>query len=106
MELCHVECLGLEDDRDMARVSDETIINAAIAIDRPDAEALFLSCTGLPAINVITEIERRIGKPVISSNQVSAWAMSRLGGFHDHRPAEFGKLFECALPDRAFGEAA
>jgi maleate isomerase len=91
---------------DMARVSDQTIINAAIALDSPDAEALFLSCTGLPAINVIAEIERRIGKPVVSSNQASAWAMSRLGGLPDHRPAEFGRLFECALPDRAFGEAA
>jgi maleate isomerase len=106
MELSKVECLGLEDDRDMARVSDQTIINAAIALDSPDAEALFLSCTGLPAINVIAEIERRIGKPVVSSNQASAWAMSRLGGLPHHRPAEFGRLFECALPDRAFGAAA
>lgn len=106
LELSHVECLDIEDDRDMARVSDQTIINAAIAIDRPDAEALFLSCTALPSINVIAEIERTTRKPVITSNQASAWAMSRLGGFADYRPAEFGKLFECALPDRAFGEAA
>ncbi|MBU4531295.1 MAG: aspartate/glutamate racemase family protein [Hoeflea sp.] len=106
MELVNFECLGLDDDRDMARVSDESIITAAIAADRPDAEALFLSCTGLPAINVIAEIERRLGKPVVTSNQASAWAMTRLGGFHDHRPAPYGRLFDCALPDRAFGEAA
>ena len=102
MDIVSFECLGLDDDRDMARVSDESIINAAIAADRLGAEALFLSCTGLPAINVIAEIERRIGKPVVSSNQASAWAMTRLGGFHDHKPVEFGRLFDCALPGAAF----
>ena len=106
MELSRVECLGLDDDRVMARVSDQTIFNAAVAIDTPDAEALFLSCTGLPAINVIADIEQRLGKPVITSNQASAWAMARLGGLHDYRPQQFGRLFDCALPDNAFGEAA
>lgn len=106
MELARVECLGLEDDRDMARVSDQTIIDAAIAIDTADAEALFISCTGLPAINVIAELEQRLGKPVVTSNQASAWAMARLAGFGDHSPTEFGRLFACALPDQAFGAAA
>ncbi|MBC7281887.1 aspartate/glutamate racemase family protein [Hoeflea sp.] len=106
MEILSFECLGLEDDRDMARVRDESIVAAALAVDRPDAEALFLSCTGLPAINVIAEIERRLGKPVVTSNQASAWAMTRLGGFHDHKPAEYGRLFDCALPAQAFGDAA
>lgn len=106
MELSNVACLGLEDDRDMARVSDRTILNAALAVDTADAEAVFLSCTGLPAINVIAELEQRTGKPVVTSNQASAWMMARLGGFTDHRPAQFGRLFGRALPDHAFGEAA
>tara|TARA_R110002020_G_scaffold18929_5_gene65340 strand:+ start:3088 stop:3885 length:798 start_codon:yes stop_codon:yes gene_type:complete len=106
LEISSFECLGLEDDRDMARVSDATIIDAALAVDRPDAEALFLSCTGLPAINVIAEIERRAGKPVVTSNQASAWAMTRLAGFADHRPAAYGRLFDCALPAETVGEAA
>lgn len=106
MELSGVECLGLEDDRDMARVSDQSIVDAALAVDTPDAEALFLSCTGLPAINVIAELENRIGKPVVTSNQASAWAMARLAGLDDHRPTQFGQLFECALPHHAIGAAA
>lgn len=106
LEIAGFECLGLEDDRDMARVSDLTIIDAAIAADRPDADALFVSCTALPAVNVIAEIEARIGKPVVTSNQASAWAMARLGGFNDHKPAQYGRLFACALPDHPVGEAA
>ncbi|MEP3436814.1 MAG: ectoine utilization protein EutA [Hoeflea sp.] len=105
LEICRFECLGLEDDREMARVSDQSIIDAALAVDRPEAQALFLSCTGLPAINVIAEIEQRIGKPVVSSNQASAWAMARLAGFDNHKPAHYGRLFDCALPEAAFGAA-
>ncbi|MCY0148565.1 ectoine utilization protein EutA [Hoeflea sp. G2-23] len=106
LDITRFECLGLEDDRDMARVSGDTIINAAVAADTADAQALFISCTGLPVVSVIAEIERRIGKPVITSNQASAWVMARLGGFGDHQPAQFGRLFQQALPADAFGEAA
>ncbi|WP_422370103.1 aspartate/glutamate racemase family protein [Hoeflea sp.] len=99
-------CLGLEDDRDMARVSNQSIIDAALEADTSDAEAIFLSCTGLPSVNVIAEIEQRTGKPVVSSNQASAWAMARIGGFDQHRPTEFGRLFACPLPEPSLGDAA
>ncbi|WP_420409400.1 aspartate/glutamate racemase family protein [Hoeflea sp.] len=99
-------CLGLEDDRDMARVSNQSIVDAALDADTPDAEAIFLSCTGMPSVNVIAEIEQRAGKPVVSSNQASAWAMARIAGFELHRPTEFGRLFSCSLPARTLGDAA
>ncbi|GAB4358841.1 MAG: ectoine utilization protein EutA [Oricola sp.] len=104
LELVAVHCLGLDDDRDMARVSGETIVRAALAVDSAGAEALFISCTGLPAVPVIAEIEARIGKPVVTSNQASAWAMARLGGFADHDPGGCGRLFGRGLPGD--GEAA
>ena len=45
-------------------------------------DAVFLSCTNLRTLNVIPEIEARIGKPVLSSNQVLAWHLLRLAGCH------------------------
>jgi maleate isomerase len=99
-------CLGLEDDRDMARVSDRSIIDAALDADTGDADAIFLSCTGMPSVNVIGEIEKLTGKPVVSSNQASAWAMARIGDFAQHRPVEFGRLFSCPMPDPSMGDAA
>ena len=87
------ECLGLEDDRAMARVSRDTIIDAVCQIDTPQTEALFVSCTGLPAVAAIAEIEARTGKPVVTSNQASAWAMMRLAGI-DYKPAGYGCLFD------------
>jgi maleate isomerase len=88
-------CLGLPDDRDMARLSARTILAAARDADTPEAEALFLSCTALPAVPLIAALEAELGKPVITSNQASFWAMLRLAGLPV--PADFGRI-------HAFGE--
>ncbi|RJL05638.1 ectoine utilization protein EutA [Paracoccus aestuarii] len=67
--------MGHADDRDMARLSPAEVTEMAIAADHPDAQALFLSCTALPALGLIDDLERRLGKPVISANQALFWAM-------------------------------
>ena len=99
-------CLGLADDRDMARVSKQTIVEAAIAADGPDNEAIFLSCTAFPAVGAISEVEERTGKPVVTSNQASAWEMLRRGGFKDWCPTEYGRLFALQLDGVSEGFAA
>jgi maleate isomerase len=88
-------CLGLDDDRDMARVPAKTIVAAALAADSPEAEALFVSCTALPALEVVDAIEARIGKPVVSSNQASIWEMLHLAGL-PAAPRGYGRLFDTA----------
>jgi maleate isomerase len=97
-----LDSMGLADDRDMARVSRRTIVEAALAADGPENEAIFLSCTALPAVGAIAEIEARTGKPVVTSNQASAWEMLRRGGFSDWRPEAYGRLF--TLPLEGVGE--
>lgn len=67
--------MEFEDDRDMAFQPADRIIDFALAADHPDAEAMFISCTALPAVSVIDRIEARLGKPVISSNLAMFWAM-------------------------------
>lgn len=97
LDIVRVDCFGLDDDRIMARVRGDDIVAAACAVDHADAEAIFLSCTGLPALAVIADIEARIGKPVVSSNQASIWAMLRYASLDD-RPTGYGRLFEHDLP--------
>ena len=46
-------CLGLDDDRDMARVDPEMILRAALETDTAQTQAFFLSCTGLQGVDVI-----------------------------------------------------
>lgn len=67
--------LGFADDRDIARLSDQAMIEAALAVDHPKAQALFLSCTAMPALRVIPRLEAMLKKPVLSANLVLFWDM-------------------------------
>jgi maleate isomerase len=42
--------------------------------NRPDAEAVFISCTNLPTYDVIATLEAELGKPVLTANQVTMWS--------------------------------
>ncbi len=74
----------------------------AQAIDRPDADALFLSCGGIRALEVVAEIEDLIGKPVITSNQAQFWSCLRRAGITDQLTG-FGRIF--SLPGAAISPA-
>lgn len=91
-DICSFHCLGMKDDREMARVSVDTIIDAAVKADHPTSEALFISCTALPAIHAIAEVERITGKPVVTSNQATAWMMLQYAN-NQNFPQNFGRLF-------------
>lgn len=67
--------MGKADDRDMAMLSEAEVIDFAAASDHPDAQALFMSCTALPALACIERLEARLNKPVITANQALFWAM-------------------------------
>ncbi|MEZ5478808.1 MAG: aspartate/glutamate racemase family protein [Thiolinea sp.] len=86
------ECLGIEDDRLMARVTPDSIFAAACALDHPDSDAVFISCTALPAVQVIDRVEQQLGKPVVTSNQATLWAMLRQAGI-TAQPQGYGQLF-------------
>ena len=94
-ELSSFTCLGLDDDRVMARISHDSLVETAVATTDPAAEALFISCTALRAAAVVPEIERRIGRPVVTSNLASAWACLRLCGDETARP-ELGRVMTLA----------
>ena len=71
----------------------ETIVEFASKACRPDADALFCSCTAWRSQEVAGELERRTGKPVVTSNQATIWAIFQKVGLD--RPIEgFGRLLE------------
>jgi maleate isomerase len=72
------EGLGL--DRDIWKVPYAATCELIRQADRPDAEAVFVSCTNLPTYDLIAYMERELGKPVITANQVTAWSALRLMG--------------------------
>ncbi|ANH08261.1 aspartate/glutamate racemase family protein [Shinella sp. HZN7] len=72
-------CLGMEDDRDMARLPQAEIVRLAAGI-AAGTEALFIACTALRAAQCAPEIERQTGLPVVTSNLAAAWASLRQCG--------------------------
>jgi maleate isomerase len=55
-----------------------TILAFAKANLDPAADGLFLSCTNWRAMEVAEQLEREIGKPVVTSNQATLWAALRV----------------------------
>ena len=78
--VCKHSCLGLEDDRVMAALDSKSLIRAAELADDPNADALFISCTALRSLEIVAEVEKRLNKPVIASNQAAIWYILRLLG--------------------------
>ncbi|MEM1420581.1 MAG: arylmalonate decarboxylase [Pseudomonadota bacterium] len=90
-DILDIQGLQLNFDTEMIRVAPEYLIEFAEAIDRPEADAVVISCGALRTIEVVDEIERRLGKPVVCSNQAMLWDCLRLGGVAD-RLEGFGQL--------------
>lgn len=77
--------------RDISAVTSQSIVAGAVAADDPQADGLFISCTDFRAAQVVEEIEERIGKPVVTSNQPSFWQAVRGAGYA--KPIEgYGKV--------------
>ena len=82
---------GIPTEAQVVRISARSVIDAALELGRdPSVQGVFLSCTNLRTIDVIPEIEARLGKPVLSSNQSLAWHMKTLQSGSRSKIAEQG----------------
>jgi len=82
---------NLDLDVDFARVDPKYLSEILIQLDINNADALFVSCTALPALEILEEVEKKINKPVFSSNQTLIWDTVRSAGYKNSI-AGYGKL--------------
>lgn len=73
----------LTGDLEMSAVSPADIVHAAVESMAEGSEALFISCTGLRTSGLIDDLEKRLGRPVVTSNQALSWASLRAAGVAD-----------------------
>ncbi|WP_308015437.1 ACT domain-containing protein [Pseudonocardia sp. ICBG1293] len=66
----------------------EQVAAAVRAADHPDAQAVFVSCTNLPTYDAIAALERELGKPALTANQVTMWAALRAAGHRAVGPGQ------------------
>lgn len=94
MQVLHIQGLGMR-GLDVCEFHPEELYRFAKAQDREGADALFLSCMGLRTLEILSTLEKDLGKPILSSNQVTLWKLFRLCGIPgaDIRK-NFGSLFQ------------
>ncbi len=91
--------LGLSGGNEYITVPPERWLELALEADRADADGVFLSCTNTTQIEAVAEIERRLGKPCVNSNQAVLWAAMR------HLAPRIGGLPRIPGLGRLFGQA-
>lgn len=66
-------------DSKVVRIASQSVYEAAVSLGfNSNCDALFMSCTNLRTLEVISTIEETLGMPVLSSNQVLAWHLGKL----------------------------
>ncbi len=80
-EVRSIECLGIGHGPDLKHVPLQATYELALrAAAIGDADALFMSGTGVRTLDVIGPLERALGKPVITANLAALWgALDRIG---------------------------
>ena len=82
---------NLDLDVDFARVDSKYLSEILTKLNISDADALFVSCTALPALEILDRVEKKISKPVFSSNQTLIWDTIRSTGYKNSITG-YGKL--------------
>ena len=83
--------MGLHNPIDICNASEKEILNLA-SIAAEYADIIYLSCTNLPAVNLIERIESEYDVPVVTSNQAALW--SALDGQDLEDVVGYGRLFK------------
>jgi maleate cis-trans isomerase len=84
----HLEAHGFEvvSHRSLDNVTDiynetpERAYQLGRLVDTPNAQAVFLSGTGMPTIAILEALEQDLGKPAVSANSAMMWHALRLAG--------------------------
>jgi maleate isomerase len=92
-----IEVLALKGLGTQAHASFTPEQNAQLAseADRSDSQAIFISCSNFRTLEIIEPLERKLGKPVLTSNMCSLWKMLQVLGDHRELPGA-GGLFRNA----------
>ncbi len=84
--------LDIAADYDIGKVDQNFLFETLSKIEMKNADALFISCTALPVLTIIERLEKKLGKPVITSNQSLIWdTLESIGMNKDI--LGYGKLF-------------
>ncbi len=92
IEVVALTCRGIITAAEVGTLGRTDVLDFIAANDHPDAEAVLVPDTALHTVAWLDEAEERLGKPVLTANQVSVWEGLRIAGDRATRPG-LGTLF-------------
>jgi len=92
IEILELSYFDIASDLDIGKVDPQHVFETLAKIDLSKSDALFVSCTALPVLSVINELEKKINKVVLSSNQTLIWdTLKKID--YKNKVEGFGELF-------------
>ncbi len=92
IEIVELSYFDIASDLDIGKVDPQHVFDTLTKIDLTNSDALFVSCTALPVLTIINELEKKISKVVLSSNQTLIWDTLKEINYDD-KVEGFGELF-------------
>ena len=92
IEINELSYFDIASDLDIGKVDPQYVFETLSKIDLSKSDAIFVSCTALPVLSVISELEKKMSKVVLSSNQTLIWDTLKEINYND-KVEGFGELF-------------
>ncbi len=73
IEISELSYFDIASDIDIGKVDTDHLYDVLCKQDLSKSDALFVSCTALPVLSIIKDLEKKLGKIVLSSNQTLIW---------------------------------
>ena len=92
INITELSYFDIASDLDIGKVDPSYLLNILAKKDLSNSDALFVSCTALPVLSIIKDLEKIIGKVVLSSNQTLIWDTLKQIDFKNQVEG-YGELF-------------
>ena len=92
IEIDELSYFDIASDIDIGKVDPQHVFDTLVKIDLTKSDALFVSCTALPVLSIIKDLEKKMGKVILSSNQTLIWDTLKQINFKNE-VAGYGELF-------------
>ena len=92
INITELSYFDIASDLDIGKVDPDYLFDVLAKKDLSNSDALFVSCTALPVLSIIKDLEKKSGKVVLSSNQTLIWDTLKQIDFKNEVEG-YGELF-------------
>ena len=92
IEIDGLSYFDIASDIDIGKVDPQHVFDTLTKINLTKSDALFVSCTALPVLSIIKDLEKKMGKVILSSNQTLIWDTLKQINFKNE-VVGYGELF-------------